>query len=148
MQFFTQTHIVVCFVFLASVVIVSLFLFLFLPGIKANRRAKKFVKKMDELLRWSRENPNRFTTDPEPVKLFSTLDKLRRKLKGDWPRSVEKPSFAVYYLRRLEEYPNSQWVISGRALEKILERKELPECAQEEVTLYLGTKNGVVVSPQ
>lgn len=148
MSFIQQQYVVVGFVFLASVVIISLSLLIFLPGITVDNTAKKIIKKMEELLRWSGENPNRFTTDPEPAKLFSSLDKLRRKLKGDWPRSVEKPLFVAIYLRRLEEYPNSQWVIRGLALEKILEGKAIPECARDQVILRVGVSHDLAVSPQ
>ncbi len=136
MQFFNQTHVFVGFVFLASVVIILVFIFLF--GFKTDKIAKEIIKNMEELLRWSGENPNLFTTEPEPAKLFATLDELRRRLKGDWPRSVEKPLFVAIYLRRLEEYPNSRWKISGRALEEIIKGNCVPECARNEVILTVG----------
>ena len=119
------------FVFL--VVVVAILFPLFWPVI----RAKAFERETKRLLQWSQEYPNQFSNEPEPLKIISEMQSLRRKLIGDWPKSIKKPWAVICLLRYLEAYPSSEWVISGLALQKILTGEEVPEEVQREITLKL-----------
>lgn len=128
MKIFLSTN-VGSFVFLALTL--AILHLLFVPVL----RAWIFKMKLAKLVRWSRENPNLFTTEPVPSKLFFSLGSLRRKLKGDWPRFVKKPAGLIFLLSYLEAYPNSKWKISGRALEKILKGEDVSDRFSEEIVL-------------
>ncbi|MFA6463535.1 MAG: hypothetical protein WCV55_00860 [Candidatus Paceibacterota bacterium] len=142
MKFLTNPSIIIAgFVFLASVV--PLLFFLLLPTL----RALVFKKKIAELIRWSGENPNSYSTESKPLQIITSLDNLRKKLKGDWPRLVKRPVMVINLLRYLEAYPNSQIVVSGRALKKILSGKEISEYIHEKVILRVPPSNEVVTSP-
>ncbi|MEI6478803.1 MAG: hypothetical protein WCO18_00775 [bacterium] len=115
------------FVFILSIGLYLLFL--------SEIRVWRFKKKVSRLIEWAKENPNLYTTEPEPLRLIKSMNKLRRKLVGNWPRYIEKPQVVILMLRRLEWYPNSYWDISGRALEKMLKGEDIPEGATQEIIL-------------
>lgn len=116
------------FVFILSIL-------LYLPSFILKNRMSEFDRKIFELIEWSKQNPNSLITEPEPSKLIKDLDNLRGKLKGKWPRSVEKPYSVIFLLRFLEAYPNSHWEGTGSALKKLIEGEDAPEGLHDVIVL-------------
>ena len=72
--------------------------------------------------------------------------KLRKKLKDDWPRSVERPKWAIEFLRQ-RDIPGAEKFLTGITIVNIF-GSEFAEYTSQSNTVYLGERNHVAPSPQ